>query len=192
MSGSHAAETASRPQVRRDDAETAPGSGEARCRPAVGRGRREPAAGRNGPSRRRTSRGCRWRRGGCCSGFSTGFESTLVAIVFMQVESMHHPDGQGRSRRWLEELFRWRGGFRDEYVLTIPAPAHATTSSPVASLVTSEDPTGKADISVGSTGHADQVRLTKQPEHPSAELRSSCLKSVHMLSLNRSTRVPLR
>lgn len=45
MSGSHTAETASRPQVRRDDAETAPGS-EARCRPAADEPGVPVAAGR--------------------------------------------------------------------------------------------------------------------------------------------------
>ena len=66
---------------------------------------------------------------GCCSGFSTGFEDALVVGVFAQVESICRPAGQECSVGGLVELFRWRGGFRDEYVPTAPCACGRATIS---------------------------------------------------------------
>ena len=66
---------------------------------------------------------------GCCSGFSTGFEGALVVGVFAQVESICRPAGQECSVGGLVELFRWRGGFRDEYVPTAPCVHGCATIS---------------------------------------------------------------
>ena len=69
------------------------------------------------------------RPAGCCSGFSTGFEDALVVGVFAQVESICRPAGQECSVGGLVELFRWRGGFRDEYVPTAPCVHGCATIS---------------------------------------------------------------
>ena len=49
--------------------------------------------------------------------------------VFAQVESICRPAGQECSVGGLVELFRWRGGFRDEYVPTAPCVHRRATIS---------------------------------------------------------------
>ena len=70
-----------------------------------------------------------WRRwtgagsdGGCArvsrQRFSTGWLQGLVVGACERVMSMHRSDGQCRPAWRCEELFRWRGGFRDECIPT--------------------------------------------------------------------------
>ena len=53
------------------------------------------------------------------SGFSTGWPQSLVVRACERVMSTHRSDGQCRPAWRCEELFRLRGGFRDECVPTI-------------------------------------------------------------------------
>ena len=88
--------------------------------------------GKNKHHQPRLARACgEWRpvMAGTCAGvregvrppvsrFSTGWLQSLVVGACERVMSMHRSDGQCRPAWRCEELFRWRGGFRDECVPT--------------------------------------------------------------------------
>ena len=73
-----------------------------------------PDCGGGEPERTATGAGARVSR----QGFSTGWSQSLVVGACERVMSIHRSDGQCRPTWRGLELFRWRGGFRDEYVPT--------------------------------------------------------------------------